>query len=224
MMLAEDLLLLLTDDETGKLAASADEVDLALGGALLAELALTGHVDVAGPAERVREGRSIVRAPGPTGNDLLDEALATVAGKEGTKPQSVVARLRKRTRLRLHERLTEGGVLRAEEGRVLGIFPSHRWPAQDTAHEATVRAELVEALRDGTTGDPRIGALVSLLHALRAVHKVVEPSSVGLSDGELKANAEQIAEGTWVAKAVRAAIDDLNVTYYAAAGHGGFGG
>ncbi len=48
MLLAEDLLLLLTDDDTGKLAASRTEVDLALGGALLVELALMDRVDVAG--------------------------------------------------------------------------------------------------------------------------------------------------------------------------------
>jgi hypothetical protein len=35
MLIAEDLLLLLTNDETGKLVASASEVDVALGGALL---------------------------------------------------------------------------------------------------------------------------------------------------------------------------------------------
>jgi hypothetical protein len=35
MLLVEDLLLLLTDDETGKLAAPSTEVDVALGGALL---------------------------------------------------------------------------------------------------------------------------------------------------------------------------------------------
>ena len=35
MLIAEDLLLLLTDDETGKLAASTTLVDIALGGALL---------------------------------------------------------------------------------------------------------------------------------------------------------------------------------------------
>jgi hypothetical protein len=37
MMSAEDLLLLLTDDETGTLAASGTEVGVALGGALLGE-------------------------------------------------------------------------------------------------------------------------------------------------------------------------------------------
>ena len=61
MLLAEDLLLLLTNDDTGKLAASSTEVDVALGGALLVELTLMQRVDVAGPDERVREGRLVVR-------------------------------------------------------------------------------------------------------------------------------------------------------------------
>jgi hypothetical protein len=71
MLLAEDLLLLLTDDDTGQLAASSAEVDVALGGALLIELALTGRVDVASSDERVRCGRagssSGTRAPPVTG-------------------------------------------------------------------------------------------------------------------------------------------------------------
>ena len=105
MLLAEDLLLLLTDDDTGKLAASSAEVDVALGGALLVELALMQRVDVAGRDERVREGRLVVRDPGPTGDGLLDQALTLVGQKEGKKPQGVVARLEKRARVRLYERL-----------------------------------------------------------------------------------------------------------------------
>ena len=135
MLLAEDLLLVLTDDDTGKLAAASTNVDLALGGALLVELALMDRVDVAGADERVREGRLVITDTTPTGDGLLDEALAIVGHKEGKKPQSVVARLGKGLRVRLYERLTKGGVLRAEDGRVLGIFPTHRWPSEDAAHE-----------------------------------------------------------------------------------------
>ena len=78
MLIAEDLLLLLTADDTGKLAADSTNTDMALGGALLAELALTERVDIAGPDERVREGRLVVRDASPTGDSVLDEALATV--------------------------------------------------------------------------------------------------------------------------------------------------
>lgn len=216
MLLAEDLLLLLTEDDTGKLAAPSTEVDVALGGALLVELTLMQRVDVA-TDERVREGRLVVRDPDPTGDGLLDKALTIVGQKEGKKPQGVVARLGKRTRVRLYERLVAGGVLRAEEDRILGIFPTHRWPSKDAAHESSVRAGLVRALREGATADARTGALISLLLALKAVHKVVDPASVGLSKKELNANAKRIAEGDWAAKVVRQAIDSMNAAVIAAA-------
>ena len=209
MLLAEDLLLLLTDDDTGKLAASSNEVDLALGGALLVELTLMQRVDVAGPDERVREDRVVVRDTDPTGDAVLDEALTLVGQKEGKKPQSVVGALGKGARLRLYDRLVAAGVLRAQDDRILGVFPAHRWPSTDAAHESSVRAGLVTALREGATTEPRTGALVSLLLALHAVHKAVDPGSVGLSKSELNANAKGIAEGDWAARAVRQAIDSM---------------
>lgn len=216
MLLAGDLLLLLTDDDTGKLAASSTEVDVALGGALLVELTLMQRVDVAGSDERVREGRLVVRDPNPTDDGLLDEALIIVGQREGKKPQSVVTRLGKQVRGRLYERLVEGGVLRAEDDRVLGIFPRHRWPSKDAAHESAVRVGLITALREGATTDARTGALISLLLALNAVHKTVDPASVGLSKKALKAHAKRIAEGDWAAKAVRQAIDSMNAAVIAA--------
>lgn len=207
MLIAEDLLLLLTADDTGELAAGGTNTDLALGGALLAELPLAQRVDLAGPDERVREGRPVVRDAGPTGDGVLDDALATVGDDEGRKPQSVVAALGKRARGRLYERLAEAGLVRTEEGRILGVLPTHRWPAADAGHEATVRAGLAAALRPGGTTDARTRALVSLLLALEAVHEAVAPESVGLSERELTASARRIAEGDWVGQAVRSAID-----------------
>ena len=229
MLIAEDLLLLLTNDDTGKLAKSGTEVDVALGGALLVDLTLMGRVDVGGPSEPVREGRLVVRDPAPTGDAVLDEALATIGEKEGKKPKSVVARLGKGVRATLYGRLVEDGVVRAEKGRILGIFPTDRWPAENANHEMSVRAGIASALRDGRTSDARTGALTSLLLALRAVHKVMEPSSVGLSKQELKEGAKRIAEGDWAARAVRQAIDSTNAAIIAAsssaaASHGGGGG
>jgi hypothetical protein len=225
MLLAEDLLLLLTADDTGRLAAGATEADVALAGALLVELTLMERVDVAGPGERVREGRLIVRDAAPTGDDVLDEALATVGRKEGKKPQDVVAALRKGTRARLYGRLVERGLLRAERGRILGLFPTSRWPALDAGHEAAVRGRLATALRQGGTTDARTAALIALLLALRVVHKTVDPDSVGLSTRGMTGSATRIAEGDWAARAVRSAIDSLNAALIAATSttvvHGG---
>jgi hypothetical protein len=144
------------------------------------------------PDERVRAGRQIVRDACPTGDSALDDALATVGRKEGKHPQNVVAALGKRTWVRLYERLAEAGLLRSEQGRILGIFPTHRWPAEQTGHEAAVRAGLATALRHGGATDARTGALVSLLLALKAVHKAVTPEYVGHSKGELNASGKRI--------------------------------
>jgi hypothetical protein len=183
---------------------------------LLVELALMERIDIAAPEERVREGRLVVKDAGPTGDSVLDEALAALAQKEGKKPQSVVAALGKGKRVRLYERLAAGGLLRPEDRRILGIFPSHRWPAEDAGHEEAVRDGLVAALRQGGTTDARTGALVSLLLALDVVDKVVGPESVGLSRRELNASAKRIAEQDWAATAVRSAIDSINAAIIAA--------
>lgn len=46
MLIAEDLLLLLTGDQSGKLLVPSNKLDIALGGALLVELAIAGRVIV----------------------------------------------------------------------------------------------------------------------------------------------------------------------------------
>ena len=216
MLIAEDLLLLLTDDDTGKLVASGTMVDIALGGALLVELALLHRVEVEESGDGNRHGRLVVSDGSRIGDDVLDEALATVTRKEGKKAQSVVTALTKGTRARLYGRLVAAGVLRAENGRVLGIIPARRWPSQEVGHEAGVHAELVAALRRGTATDERTGALIALLSALRVVHTVVDPLEVGLSKRELRDCASRIAEGDWAAEAVRSAIDSLMAAIIAA--------
>jgi hypothetical protein len=63
MLLAEDLLLLVTDDTSGRLAAPAAQVDAGLGGANLVELTLMNKVDLSGEGEGGKAGRIIVGDP-----------------------------------------------------------------------------------------------------------------------------------------------------------------
>jgi hypothetical protein len=210
MLLAEDLLLLLTDDDSGTPAVTGEPLVIALGGAHLLELALLGRVDVAAPDEPVREGRLVVRDHTSTSDPLLDHALAVVAERSGKKPVSTVAALGKGQRDALYEGLVARGVLRSERTKILGIFPRDTWPADDATHENEVRERIVSALRAGSTDDPRTGALISLLHSLRAVHKVFEPDAIGMPKKAMTKAAEQISAGDWASKAVRQAIDSAN--------------
>jgi hypothetical protein len=64
--------------------------------------------------------------------------------------------------------------------------------------------------------DPRTGALISLLLALNAVHKAVDPAAAGLSQPEMNTRAKRIAEGDWASGAVRRAIDSMHPAVIAA--------
>jgi Golgi phosphoprotein 3 (GPP34) len=121
----------------------------------------------------------------------------------------VIGPLSKNLRRTLYERLAGAGVIRAKQGRTLGLFPTHRWPAQDTGHEGQVRQLVTQALVQQGAPDTRSAALIALLHALRCEHKIVDPQHYGLSKRQLRARAEEIATGNWASEAVRKAIEEI---------------
>ncbi len=216
MLIAEDLLLLVTDDTSGRLSVSADQVDAALGGATLVELTLMNKVDLSGGADAGKPGRIAVRDPSPVGDQVLDAALETLTAHRGDRPSAAIRPLSRHLRRTLYERLAATGVIRAEHARVLGVFPVDRWPAQDASHEAEVRQRLADALVRQATPDSRTAALIALLHALRCEHKIIDPAQSGLTRRELRARAGRIAQGDWASQAVRKAIDEMMAAVVAA--------
>jgi hypothetical protein len=212
VLLAEDLLLVVTDDASGRLSAPADQVDAGLGGANLVELTLRNKVDLTGEQDPGKPGRIIVRDPSPPGDAILDTALETVTAYQGKRPSTVIRPLSKNLRRTLYERLAGNGVVRAERRKIFGVFPSHRWPAQDASHEAEVRRLMTQALVQQVAPDTRTAALIALVHAVGCVDKIVDPRQHGLSKRELRARAKKIAEGNWASAAVRKAIEERMAT------------
>jgi hypothetical protein len=51
---------------------------------------------------------------------------------------------------------------------------------------------------------------------LKAVEKVIDPVTVGVTKKEVKATAKRIAEGNWASEAVRKAIDEIMAAVIAA--------
>jgi len=199
-LLAEDLLLLLTNDATGKLLLPAEQVDIALGGANLLELTLMERVGLDDSKHVVVYDRS------STGDPILDGALGVIEARQGRNPKAVVEPLGKNLRTVLYARLVAEGVLRAKENKVLGIFPVHRWPAARAEHEEHLRTQLTQVLVQQTTPDSRTAALVSLLHSLKSEQRVVDPKEHGLTRKELQRRAEALT-GDWASEAVREAIE-----------------
>lgn len=198
MLLAEDLLLLSYDDDTGR-KSGVGNLDYALAGAVLIELAERGRLAVA------ENGKLAIIDDAPTGQALLDDWLGKIAKYDGKKPKDAVPSLSSGLADRLLTSLAERGILREEKGKVLGIFPTTRWPAQDSSHELALRERLRAVLVDGAEPDERTAPLIALLSAVDAVGQVVAKHE----RKDAKQRAEQIAEGNWASAATKKAVEEL---------------
>lgn len=208
MILAEEILLLLTDDATGKSVVDSSRLDIVLSGAVLLELAMAGRVDVAGPGEPARKGHLVVRDSTPLGDPVLDEALRRIVAAGPKKPESVIPVLSKQLRTEVLSRLISRGILKYEQGRVLGIFPTHSWPALDSTHENQLRAGLHSVLIIGRTPSDREAAIISLLNAVDGLPKVLGTHEV--NGAELRRRAKIVATSSLGDTAVRRAIQAMD--------------
>lgn len=216
-LIAEDLLLLLLDDEKGTVAAST-YLQTALGGALLVELALAGAVEVEDKRGFWHSAKVRPASAAAPQDPLLAAALATVAEKE-RGAQDLVNRLGKGVKDDLFASLERRGMVEQRTDKVLGLFPRRTWPAVDSTHEDAVRRALTAALVSGAEPDERTRALVALLDALGRAHKTVDHQ--GMSGGEVRKRAKALADGDWAAKAVKDAIAASTAAMTAAVAAGG---
>jgi len=211
-LIAEDLLLLMLDDDKGTLTGTSYPQP-ALGGALLIELALTGAVEVEEKTSMWKSAK--VRAiPDARPEDPVLGGGYDLVAEKPRSAQDLVGRLGKGLQDQLAARLVERGVLQRHEDKVLGLFPRKRWPAVDSRQEDDVRRALTAALVQGMVPDDRTGALIALLSSIDKAHKVVDHQ--GLSSREVRKRAKEISEGAWAAKAVRDAIAAANAAVMAA--------
>lgn len=204
---AEDLVLLLHDPVGGRPIVDGVSLDRAVGGALLLDLSLLDRVTADGDGARAK--LSAV-AGKPIGDALLDEALGRIAGAP-VRAQRAVERLSKKTRDAVLDRLVERGVVGRTGSRRLGIFPSTTYPVLDGEPGAALRAPLAQVLLKGVEPDLRLACVISLLHAVKVEHRVVDGPR-----RELRARAAEIARGEWAGAAVRKAVQSVQMSVAAA--------
>jgi hypothetical protein len=194
--ITEDLVLLMLDPETGRALVDSTSFDRAIGGALLLDLATRERLtaDGAGAKARLR-----VSDAAPTGDALLDDALSRLAGSE-LRAQKAVERLARRTRTPVLERLVERGLVRRERTRLLGLLPVTAWPSANPGPRKELRGQVAAVLCDAARPDQHVALLISLVHAVKAEHKIVD----GLRR-QLRARAAEVAAGDWAGEAVRKA-------------------
>jgi hypothetical protein len=183
--LAEELLLLAYDDQTGKATGSRIGLDLGMAAAVLVDLALAGRIAYV-------DGYLSVNDPTPTGDPIADAVLARAAEDEPHTPAQWVQRLRHRLRTRVLEDLITRGVVRDVDETQMDFIHVHRYPTTDPHYEAEIRGRLTKALTSADIPDERTAALATLLTATR-----MEPALRLPPDETARAHArlEEIASG-----------------------------
>lgn len=205
LTLSEEVMLLSLDDDSG-VAKGRGNVGWAAGGGILVELTLRGRIDIG-------DDRVSVRDADPTGVPYLDEQLARIV--DHGRPWKVADCLRavaKDAAGEATQALVDRGLLREEKKRVLGLFPTRRYPEVDGAGEAEVRRRLDGVVLEGIDPDERTASLVALLHGAR-LRELAFPQREGRK--QVEARMAEISDGQWVQPAVRRAIDQAQAAMVA---------
>lgn len=204
LTIGEQLLLLSLDETRGTVVHSVSQsLDLGLAGAGIMDLTLRGRLRT--------EGKHLLVADAtPTGDDLLDEALAAIgASRRPRDARHWVSSLRKAVkhqRRRLVQRLVLRGVLGEEEHRVLGVFASARYPVRDTGRLRDVQDHVRRSVLGETDVTPATAVLISLASACGALDRLFTREQ----RREARRRAKEIARGEALGKAVRDTVAAMN--------------
>ena len=204
-MLHEDLMLLFIDQRTGKVRSGFAPAENALAGAVLMDLVNSGRVAFEPNGKKLR-----IVDPTPVNDPVLYESLSRF--DKPMRAQRAVERVRKKLQDNVIARLAERGVVRVESRKVLGIFPAKSYVITDERAHGEVRKAVDEVVAGYRGPDERTGALITLLYAVNAVHRVFDGDK-----REIKKRAKEIAAGHWAGDAVRRAVDAVQAGVAAAA-------
>ncbi|MBT2366410.1 GPP34 family phosphoprotein [Streptomyces sp. ISL-10] len=216
--LAEEIMLLSLDDESGAAKDKASAAWAVAGGILL-DLALAGRVAVADKRLRTVD-------PTPTDVPLLDERLRKItdwsANRRSAKVAAWLTKDQSKAPRATLDSLVSRGLVAEERRHALGIFPVRRYPEADGSVERELRGRLSGVVLHGGTPDDRTTGLIALLHGAK-LHRIAFPD---VPRKRVEARMAQIADGQWAGDGVREAIRDMQaamvtvtvVTLAAAAG------
>ncbi len=204
LTLAEQLLLIATNDEKGSLLmAGSTAVPFGIAGALLLELTI---------AKRLlwQDRRLLVVDHASVDDALADEALDIIASARKARTAEYwvtrIARKIKRIDRRVFEQLVGKGILTQVEKHFLWVIPYQRYPERDPRPEHQVREMLYDTISGRIAPTERVLALLSLVHACGLLQEIVPKGERRSAKKAVKV----LLESEPVGKAVSAVVQEIN--------------
>jgi len=208
--LFEEVILLALKDDKGTFYAKTYLP--AVAGAIMAELLLTGRIEVEGKRKLV----NLLDAK-PFGDPLLDEILDKIReAKRRASLQTWVQRIAATSRLsrRALEGLCRKNILREDEQQILILFKHKVYPELDHSPEQQIIWKLHEAifsLREDL--DPRVVVLLALANAADLLVIPFERKELR----EQKKRIKRIVAGDLIGEATKGAVEATQAAIAAAA-------
>ncbi len=160
---AEEILLLMLDDDGVFLPVRGGAMEYVLAGAVLMDLAFANRID--NDLEQLVSLDST-----PTGNPMLDLALARITNSGETKDtkgwiEALAGRETTEIRQQALDSLVERGILESQDKKFLWVFRSRRYPTIDGRVEREVKLRIEDVLLSDDIPDPRDVAMICLVDA-----------------------------------------------------------
>ena len=205
---AEEMILLLLDDSDGSFATVPGWLlNYGIAGSVLMDLALENRIDT--DLEKL-----VVIDPTPTGDSLLDRALADIVAGDERDARFWVERTANHS-LEVREdalaRLVANGILETRDDRFLWVFKSRRYPVLDGKTEAEVKLRIMGVLFSDDIPDPRDIVIICLADSCGIFKEI-------LSSRELARASDRIAQVRkldLIGQAMSQAIHDIEVSVLA---------
>jgi golgi phosphoprotein 3 len=214
LSMAQELLLLALKDEKGTLAASSTFVKVGLTGAMLLELILDGYLDVV-------EKKVVVRNPSIHPDPFREDVMLLIReSKKERKLKSWVHRLSDKMPKLVKQMTTSliaAGIVRHEKGKILWVFPHHKFPTHDPAPEMVIRRRIDDVVLGGSTPDDRTSALIALALACELTGELFDKTERKQAKKRMKEITKANTEGAEVVGQVIQEIQAAVVVVIAAA-------
>lgn len=208
--IAEELILLGTDDEEGTTISEAvEQLDYCLVGAIMAELAIDERIEL-------KDDKVVVLDETPTGISYFNSVLAEI--KDAKRLHDVKHWLEQLSGRKseinepIHLSLVDKGILKEEEKSFFFVFNQSVYPAVDDKVEEGIRSKVNRIIFEEVKPDAKSAMLLSLIHSSNLTEEVFGESRAAKAGEQINALMEDNEYGN----AVKQSIEDIETAILSA--------
>ena len=204
MRFAEEITLLLLNDDGTLVHVPSWSLNYALAGGVLMDLALENRIDT--DLEKL-----VLIDSTPIGDSLLDPTLADINEVGERDARFWVERTASRAQEIREEslsRLISLGILEARDDRFLWVFRSRRYPAIEGTTVREVKLRIMEVLFSDEIPDPRDVVIICLADACGIFRRLLSRAELSRASERI----EQVSRLDLIGQAMSQAIQDIQLT------------